>query len=95
MKKFHITVTNTETNEVIHDIDTDAIVGGIASEGGAFAVGLTSCDALTLFTTVQSAKTAIEHCTEDSPLLSLLSTLFDNKKSKGLKADEPNDDTDN
>lgn len=88
--KYHITIINNKTSEILADTDTDCIIGAYAADGGAYAIGHTACDGVVLLTTLQSAKNAIEHCTKDNPLLLLLSEMLD---AKGPKADEP--DTDN
>ena len=94
MSKYHITITNNATCETLADDDTDCIIGAYAADDGAYAIGHTDCDGAVLLTTLQSAKTAIEHCTKDSPLLLLL--LLEMLDAKGPKADEPDDDdTDN
>ena len=32
--KYHITITNTETNEILADQDTNCIIGAYAADGG-------------------------------------------------------------
>ena len=92
MSKFHITITDNETNEILHEADTGAIIGAYALDDGAYSVAKIACDGLTLLTTIESAKTAIEHCMEDIPVMKLLSKLYDRVK-KNHETDD--DDTDN
>ena len=97
--KFHITITNNETREILADTDTDCIVGAYAAEGGASSIGHTACNGGTLLGTISSAEHAIDRICENSPELKMLRELFALAKEKGfdplLADDETDTDTDN
>ena len=77
MKKFHITITNNETGEVVHDMDTGAIIGAIggAEDEGAYSIGLTACNLMDLATAVASAKKAVDILLEKNPAVRLVIEL--------------------
>lgn len=58
-KRFHVTITDNETGEVLHDTDAHAIVAGIGAEGGAGVIGCTACDKKQLAVTIQAAEDAV------------------------------------
>ena len=58
MKQFHVTIKNNETGEIIKDIDSDAIIGSIASEDGTAAVVMTHCGTKQMINSILTAKKA-------------------------------------
>ena len=75
MKKFHIIFKNNETGEIIHDTDTDAIIGAIHLEEKTACVGLTNCNGAELLSTIRGAKQVIKEMVEENPALSILDML--------------------
>lgn len=75
MKKFHITIKNNETGEIIHNVDTDAIIGAVHEEGKTAAIGLTACNGATLLETASATKKVLKEITSKSPMLSILDIL--------------------
>lgn len=70
MKEFHITITNNETGETIHDIDSDAVLG-VISDDSTWVLCLTSCDTNTILNALDRMEKAIEYAYGKASLLSL------------------------
>lgn len=94
MSKFHITITNNETREILDDKDTDCIIGAYAADGGAYAIGHTSCNGGTLLGTISSVERAIDRICENSPELKMLREFFGLAKEKGFDPLLADDETD-
>lgn len=75
--KYHITLTDNETGEVIHDGDIEAIIGAFSTETRTAAIAKTSCSLRGLVATIVAAEDAIEHVIQgdDSGILELLLDL--------------------
>ena len=82
MKKFHITIKNNETGEITHDLDTNAIVAGILDDDGAYAVSITSCNALELLNATGGAEKAIDHLLKGHPELLTLKTIMEKSEDE-------------
>jgi hypothetical protein len=69
MGKFHITITDNETQETLIDTDTCAIIAGIdeGEESRSFAV--VKCNALTVAFTIAAAQDAIDAQKAQQPIL--------------------------
>lgn len=96
MRKYHITIKNNETGEIINDVDSDAIIGSIESEEGTANVVMTECNIKQLIESIFVAKRAIKDATKlimaDAPeglgvFLDLLSKLDDLAKEEDGDAD--------
>lgn len=85
--KFHLTITNNETGEIIRDVDTNAILAGIHTEKGACALVLTECSGADLIPTIHAAKGAVKTCIDDAPLLAAFVALTEGKMRKKVEAD--------
>lgn len=60
MKKFHITITNNDTGEAIHDHDTNAIIGAVALDETVRGITLANCTAVEMANTISAAQKTIE-----------------------------------
>ena len=58
--KFHITIKNNETGEILHDQDCNAIIGGICDNEKNTSVVLTQCNGKDLVFCALPAKKAID-----------------------------------
>lgn len=92
MKKFHITIKNNETGEITHDLDTSAIVAGILDDDGSYSVSATSCNALELLQTVNSAEKAINLIYKKRPELLVLKLMVAHTE-EGEEAEETEEAT--
>lgn len=84
MEKFHITITDNETNEVLTDKNTDAIIGAIHTEGDTGIIILTECNGCSLMGTAAGAMKAARESIEVLPvplrgLIERLSNLPDDE----------------
>ena len=64
---FHITITNNEPGETLHDVDVCAIVGAFSDGARTGCVGLTSCNAFDLAETINGAEDVIQHLYSGHP----------------------------
>ena len=85
-KGFHITITNNETGETLHDADVCAIVGAFNEGERTAVVGLTMCNALDIAETINGAKDAIQHICADHPEIDLFAKVL------GVKTQENKED---
>ena len=65
MKRFHVTITDNETGEVIHDKDTTAIIGGFENGDKTTMLVFTDCNFVDIACTLTAAKQAINAITKD------------------------------
>ena len=75
MKKFHITIKDIKTGEILHDTDTDAIIAAVHEEGETAGIVLTACDGKALLETLGALKKVRKNIVSSNPLLSLLETV--------------------
>jgi predicted transcriptional regulator len=73
--KFHITITNNETNEIIADHDTDAIVGAFRRDDGIQGVAAVCCNPLELASTVETVRDVLGGIEERDPELKQLTKI--------------------
>lgn len=85
MAKFHVTITDNETGEVIHDADSGAIIAGIDAGDGTVSIGKASCDSFSLAAAILCAKKAIDACLEGDPFLQCLVDDISLKKEPKAK----------
>ena len=57
--KLHITITDKETGKVIHEADTNAIIGGYKTEGGSNSICVARCSDFDLSCAITTAREAI------------------------------------
>ena len=57
--KFHLTIKNNETGEVLHDTDCNAIIGGITDNEKKTCIALTECNVKDLIACAMEAEEAI------------------------------------
>ena len=92
-KCFHITVTNSKTNETVLDIDTDCIVGAVHQDGNeqdsTICLGYTDCNGVTIANTAFGAVNASRKVTR-SPAINLL--LMSMLAGEALKRKEESSD---
>jgi hypothetical protein len=66
---FHITITNNETGETLHDRDVYAIIGAFKEENRTGCVALTECNAFEIAATIDGALDAIQHIYDGTPYI--------------------------
>lgn len=68
MKKFHITIRNNETGEILHDLDTCVIIGAFdVDEEATGRLVYTACNAIELEATATAAVLAALKATHPLP----------------------------
>lgn len=67
MEKYQITIKNLETEAVLVDVSTAAIIAGIDEGDGTRSVCLTACNSIELVGTVVGAMRAANRGLEDLP----------------------------
>ena len=85
MAKYHITVRDNETGEILHDCETSCIIGAfrndeIESTGRLVAA---NCNTIDLAHTTMCAAQAVQYVQDHSKEVALLITLFAMEKQKG------------
>ena len=75
-KRFHITIKNNETGEILNDIDTSCLIGAIDIGEGNTSIAFTHCNAISLVTTILAAKKAINNIYERNPHIKLLEMAY-------------------
>lgn len=73
--KFHLTITDNETGETLHDGDAAAIIGGVYEEDHNAAMLYSNCSALEMAQTLARAEDAVQKTYEDHPELRLLASM--------------------
>ena len=73
--KFHITITNNETNEIMADHDTNAIIGAFRRDDGIQGVAAICCNPLELATTVETVRNVLGEVEESNPELKQLTEI--------------------
>ena len=67
MKKFHITITDNETGEVLVDQDTSAIIGALDNDESTRNIAYTCCNTIDLAATAAGAKQAANKSARELP----------------------------
>lgn len=67
MEKFHITIKNNETGEILVDDDTCAIIGALDRGEGTGCLGFTVCGPVDLAATATGALKAALRCSRELP----------------------------
>ena len=79
-KKFHITVRNNETDEVLCDEDTDCICGAFSrNETDMVRISFYNCKAIELLGALYATKKQAERLLPDDPLMRLLFAVGSSK----------------
>ena len=84
MAKFHITIKNNETGEIMHDSDTKAILGAFDSQDKTECIAALECNPVTLASTLNGAECVLDDIRNKFPEADALSKLIDkyfNKKT--------------
>ena len=76
--KYHLTIKDNETGEILNDGDYCAIIGGVSTEKETTEVVLTDCEALPLIFCASSAQDAIDTALPEK--MRLLLKLLGGKK---------------
>lgn len=91
---FHITIKNLETEEILHDCDTDAIIGSISyPEKKATAIlAFIACNGGQIINSLVCAKQAIKRIENDIPhaVVAMVNAIL---KEEEKKEEEPDADT--
>ncbi|MBR5865745.1 MAG: hypothetical protein IKY89_05680 [Alistipes sp.] len=74
--KFHITITDNETGETLHDSDTIAIIGVFHDGEEAHGIGYTLCNPLRLAHTLRSCENVLDATRERNPELGVLEEII-------------------
>ena len=90
MKKFHITITNNETGETLHDLDTKAIVGAILDDDGTFQIAFNKCNVNDMLNVIDGAERTLKHIYKKHPELALFKALTEKEESE---TEEETDET--
>lgn len=95
--KFHVTITDNETNEVLHDCDTQVVLATIdEDENNIQCIAFTNCDTLTLISAIDSLEGLKKKVLDDNPSLKMAFELKDFlhklKEAIGGKEDEQESD---
>lgn len=77
MAKFHITIKDNETGEILHDSDTKAIIGAFDSQDKTECIATIACNPMTLASTVNGVKSVLEVIIDKYPEANALSELID------------------
>lgn len=87
--KFHITIKNNETGELIHDADATAIIGGYTTEEHSMGVILAQCSDLDLARAVQAAELSAGKVRKiKDPLFGFLVSAIANASSEQMTGAE-------
>ena len=81
--KFHLTITDNQTGEVMRDLDIVALAGAIhtGEDGIAQGIFLGRCNRLTTAETVKGAEYTLERVYKEDPLLHLLTAMMDGEEA--------------
>lgn len=74
--KFHITIKNNKTGEILYDQDCNAIIGGICDDEKNPSVVLTHCNGKVLFCCAKAAQESINSAIPKGSRLDLMLKLF-------------------
>ena len=92
--KFHVTIKDNETGEILNDQDCDEIIGGISDDEQSASIVLTSCNGKTLLFCARATSIAIDKAIpKDSPIYNIFE-LFKLLK-KGDKEDKEENEVKN
>ena len=72
MGKFHITITDKETQETLVDVDTNAIIAGIDEPEGTRGLCLTECSVINHAAILLALQDIIDKNIKDNILLGML-----------------------
>lgn len=93
MKKFHITVTNNETKDILFSKDTDAVLGSLLTEEGVDLYHHASCSFEDLLLLLYGCFRAIEVVKKDYPCLSDVDDLYSYLQSElNVLSEAPNNE---
>lgn len=81
MGKFHITITDKETQETLIDVDTNAIIAGIDEPEGTRGLCLTECSVINHAAVLLTLQDIIDKNIKDNTLLGTLVVLTREKLS--------------
>ena len=92
--KFHLTIKDNETGEVLHDVDTCVILGAFdLDEKEAACVGFTACDTMTLVGAIAGMDAIKRTILDDNPRLKIAYDLKDTMdRLKQAFENEPGED---
>ena len=94
--KFHITVTNNETGEVLHDTDACAIIAGINEGEESAVLTMTDCGPIDLAQTLSVTNSAVERVARNHPeikaLAELLPLLAKREQAEATETEETNNE---
>lgn len=86
-KAFHITITNNETGETLHDCDTNCIIGAFNQGASAACIGAASdVTGEDLANTIVGVEEVVQDFKNDDPILAIAVELL---KRSGTRVDEP------
>ena len=74
--RFHVTITDNETGEVLHDADACAILAGINGGRTTASIHMTACGPLPLAETLSAAEDVVQEVRSRHPEIGALSGVF-------------------
>ena len=92
MEKWHITITDNETGEKEIDLNTDAIIAGIAETDGVHELLKTHCSGLVVSAVVCGVEDVVEKAKAENPHIATVASIWraehpiGKKKSKSIKS---------
>lgn len=82
MKKFHITIADNETGEILTDEQTDCIIGAYSYEKEETSITYIRGNDITIVATIMAVKDAIKNIYTKIPRAKLLETIALAKQNK-------------
>lgn len=86
--KFHLTIKDNETGEILHDKDCNAIIGGLCDDEKSTSVVLTQCDGKDLLHCAKAAQKSINSAIPKGSVMDLMLKLFNAVSEEEDKEDE-------
>lgn len=87
-KSFHITITDNETGEVFHDVDSDCIIGAVHGDEHTAGIALLKCGPTEAADTVVAVKSTIKEAKEVHPEIELFEMLHNYAKTQSEATEE-------
>jgi diadenosine tetraphosphate (Ap4A) HIT family hydrolase len=93
-KKFHLTITNNETGETIHECDAYAIIATISREETTDSLALVECNPFDLAHLLVGLESTVDELYQEHPELALLKQML-KTTNKETETDTTTETTEN